>query len=99
MLVVKEPIQDSYIRRLLYALSILAKQAHRIHSYYGAFAFHKGPSVRSQFLLRSIVALLLGTQKTQKPHEPQDLFFDTRNSNHTKSDITVILSLANGSTV
>jgi hypothetical protein len=62
--VVKEPIKDAHRRRSLYALSVLAMQAHRNHSYYGAFAFYKGPSMRSQFLLRSIVALLLGKPKT-----------------------------------
>ena len=31
--------------------------------------FYKGPKIRSQLLLRSIVALLLGKLKTHKPFE------------------------------
>jgi len=39
--VVKEQIKDAYMRRSLYALPVLAMQAHRDHSYNGAFALLK----------------------------------------------------------
>ena len=36
---VKEQIKGAYMRRSLYALSVLAMQAHRNHTHNGAFAF------------------------------------------------------------